>query len=148
MEGEMKRSLLVGALLVGAALGSGCTSWAGKREMEAQHKNISLTGPNFRVVKSKIQASASCSYLFPMPALTVLGIQLTGAGGIALGNPELYEQAYRKLREQAAMEGKAAQLMNICEENTLTSYIVIGDLKLTLTADVVEFVDKYPSPHK
>lgn len=140
----MKRSLLVGALLVGFALTSGCTTWSGKREMELQSKNIDLAGPNYKILKSKIQASASCSYLFPHGPMGLLGIELLPGGGIALGNPELYEQAYRKLREQAAMEGKAAQLVNICEENTLTSYVVIGDWKLTLTADVIEFTGPYP----
>ena len=65
-------------------------------------------------------------------------------GGIALGNPELYEQTYAKLREQAALEGKAAQLYNITEEITVVSYLgIYGTIKLTVTADVVEFTDEY-----
>lgn len=134
----MKRSFLVGALLAGLAL-SGCTAWAGHKEGEVQMKNIKIQRNNFKIAKSKLQASASCQYLFPHGALGLMGITLAPAGGIALGNPELFEQAYKKLREQAAMEGKSAQLFNVCEEVTLTSYIIIGDMKLTLTADVIEF---------
>jgi len=146
MEGEMKRSFLVGALLFGLAL-SGCTSWEGHKEGEVQLKLIKIQRNNFKVAKSKLQASASCQYLFPGMFTMIKGLmptfgahRPTGVGdGIALGNPELYEQAYKKLREQAAMEGKSAQLFNVCEEVTLTSYIIIGDYKLTLTADVIEF---------
>jgi len=135
----MKSSFMVGALLAGLALSSGCTSWAGHKEGEAQTKMIKIQRNNFKVAKSKLMASASCSYLFPHGAFGVGPIVLMPAGGIAMGNPELYEQAYKKLREQAAMEGKAQQLFNVCEETTLSSYIVIGDYKLTLTADVIEF---------
>jgi len=135
----MKSSFMVGALLAGLALSSGCTSWGGNKEGEAQSKMIKINRNNFKVAKSKLMASASCSYLFPHGALGFGPIILMPAGGIAMGNPELYEQAYKKLREQAAMEGKAQQLFNVCEELTLSSYIVIGDYKLTLTADVIEF---------
>jgi len=135
----MNRSYMVGALLAGLALSSGCTAWAGHKEAEVQVKTIKINKNNFRIAKSKLQASASCQYLFPHGPLGLLGITLIGGGGIALGNPELYEQAYKKLRTDAAMEGKSMQLFNVCEEVTLTSYIVIGDMKLTLTADVIEF---------
>ncbi len=145
----MKRSLLTGALLIGLALGAGCTSWSGKREGEFQYKHLALQGANFKVAKSKIQASASAAYLFPFKGLTLPGGLISiPAGGIALDDPALYEQAYRKLREQAALEGKSAQIYNVTEELTVTSYIVIGDIKLTLTADVIEYVGPFPSPHK
>jgi len=142
----MKSSFMVGALLAGLALSSGCTSWSGHKEAESQTKMIKINRNNFKIAKSKLMASASCSYLFPgfmtgIKGLIPLGpAALGGMGdGIALGNPDLYEAAYKKLREQAAMEGKAQQLFNVCEETTLTSYLVIGDYKLTLTADVIEF---------
>jgi hypothetical protein len=145
----MKSSFMVGALLAGLALSSGCTSWSGHKEGEVQTKMIKINRNNFKIAKSKLMASASCTYLFPgmgslLGSLNPLAGLRTGpiinvGDGIALGNPELYEQAYKKLREQAAMEGKAQQLFNICEEATLTSYLVIGDYKLTLTADVIEF---------
>jgi hypothetical protein len=139
----MKRTILVGALLAGLFVGAGCTAWNGQREGEFQVKHLTLEANNFKVLKSKIQASASCSYLFPHEAMVIMGMPLLPAGGIALGNPELYETAYKKLREQAALEGKSAQIFNVTEEVTMTSYIVIGDIKLTLTADVIEFTGEY-----
>lgn len=139
----MLRKLLCGALLAGVATFAGCTSWVGHHEVEWQTKNIVLAANNWHVLKSNLKASASCSYLFPHGLLAVMGVELLPAGGIALGNPELYEQAYKKLRADAALEGKSAQLYNVTEETTLASYIVIGDLKLTLTADVIEFTGEY-----
>jgi len=143
----MKQKLMVGALLAGLAL-SGCTSWSGHKEAEAQWKTIKINKNNFKIAKSKLQASASCSYVFP-GFMTRIGGLLPNFGGkladvgigdgIALGNPELYEQAYAKLRADAQMQGKSQQLFNVTEEVTLTSFIVIGDYKLTLTADVIEF---------
>ena len=140
----MLRTILAGLLLSALTLSVGCTSWNGQRTSEYQLKRIVLEGKNFRIKKSKIQASASCQYLFPFSGVAVAGIPLVPPGGIALGDPALYEQAYRKLREQAALEGKAAQIHNVTEEVTLTSYLnIIGDLKVMLTADVIEFTDEY-----
>jgi len=144
----MKQSLMVGALLAGLALSTGCTAWSGHKEMEGQFKEIKINKNNFKVAKAKVSASASCSYLFPgfgsmIGGLTSMlggGAREIGIGdGIALGDPQLYARAYKDLRAGAAMDGKAQQLFNVTEEVTLLSYIVIGDYKLTLTADVIEF---------
>jgi hypothetical protein len=143
----MFRKLLAGALLTCLTLAAGCTMWNGQRTGEFQVKRIVLEGKNFKIAKSKIQASAACQYLFPSSGVAIgtpAGpLQIIPPGGIALGDPNLYEQAYRKLREQAALEGKSAQIHNVTEEVTLTDYLVIGDLKVTLTADVIEFTDEY-----
>jgi len=140
----MLKKFLVGAALAGLSLGMGCTGWNGQRAHEAQVKRVVLEGNNFKVAKSKLQASASCQYLFPTRgiALPLVG-SLIAPGGIALSDPNLYELTFKKLREQAALEGKSAQIHNITEEVTLVDYIVIGDLKLTLTADVIEFTGEY-----
>lgn len=140
----MLQKLLVGAMLTGLSLAVGCTGWAGHRTGEIQVKRVVLEGKNFKVAKSGIQSQASCAYLFPTGGITlpILG-PVIPAGGIALGDPNLYEQAFKKLREQAACEGRSAQIHNLTEEVTLTSYIVIGDLKVTLTGDVIEFTDEY-----
>jgi hypothetical protein len=146
----MVRSFLAATLVAClATFAVGCTGWNGQRTQEAQVKSVVLEGKNFRIMKSKVQASAACSYLFPSKGIAIpiagAAIQLLPPGGIALGDPNLYEQAYRSLREQAALEGKSAQLHNVTEEVTLTDYLVIGDLKITLTADVIEFTDEYRS---
>jgi hypothetical protein len=156
-------------LAASASLVSGCTTWNGRRSGELQIVRVGIEAKNFRVVKSKIQASASCQYLFPdiggifaQGAFSYLKNKLTGGeealqaanalgggpiravgGGFAMGDPNLYEQCMKKLREQAELDGKACILNNIVQEDTTTSYIVIGDRKLTLTADVVEFLGDY-----
>ena len=72
-----------------------------------------------------------------------MGIDIIPGGGIALGDPELYKKAYEQLRAQAAMKGKSAQILNVTEERTVRGFLFIGDLTLTLTADVIEFTDEY-----
>src|SRR5687767_1640379 len=52
-------------LAASALLASGCTTWTGRRSGELQIVRVGIESKNFRVVKSKIQATASCQYLFP-----------------------------------------------------------------------------------
>ncbi len=164
----MCRDVVFGAFLASLTLAVGCTTWSGHRGGELQVVRVGIEAKNFRILKSKIQASASCQYVFPdVGEIFAIGffqylsgklgsqgsaevalrggpIQAVG-GGIALGDPNLYEQVFKKLREQAEHVGKSAVLYNIVQEDTTTSYIVVGDRKLTLTADVIEFTDEYVS---
>lgn len=157
----MHRVKVLGILAGLLMLAQGCTGHAGLREPDHITKRLVFEANNFRVAKSKLQASHTCGYLFPNAAAQGLAASVAGRsgaapsliggilgsvspGGIALGNPELYEQTYAKLREQAALEGKAAQLYNITEEITVVSYLgIYGTIKLTVTADVIEFTDEY-----
>jgi len=140
MKIRLNRLVVVVAPLL---LSWGCTTWRGHGIPECQTKKIVLEGDNFKINKSTIQASASCAYLFPFAGLRIMGIDIIPGGGIALGDPELYKKAYEQLRAQAAMKGKSAQILNVTEERTVRGFLFIGDLTLTLTADVIEFTDEY-----
>jgi len=141
------------------SLSSGCTTWNGKRAGEAQVVRIGLEAKNFKILRSSIQGQASCQYLFPgfVPLIAKVGGLLGGgaaqgaqiaqqtavAGGIALGQPDLYNRAYAELRKKAELVGKSAHIFNVIQEDVLTNYIVVGDEKLIITADVILFTDPY-----
>lgn len=156
----MNRLGIFTAIMLAAVIlvASGCTTWSGKKAGEMQVVKIDLEAKNFSILRSAIQGSASCQYLFPrlgrfiamgpMSAFMNQGAALGGpqqafAGGIALGQPDLYARAFADLRKKADLVGKSAHLYNVVQEDVLTDYIVIGDAKLTLTADVISFTDAY-----
>jgi hypothetical protein len=148
------------ALAAVVSLTSGCTSWTGKRASETQTVTITMDNKNFKVLRSGIQGQASCQYLFPRlgklmagglggilgQSAAVGGPTIAIGGGIALGDPMLYTKAFGEIRKKAELVGKSAHLYNIVQEDLLTDYIVIGDQKLTLTADVILFTDVYKNP--
>ena len=159
----MKRMGYLSAVALAAvvSLTSGCTAWTGKRAGESQMVTITMDNKNFKVLRSGIQGQASCQYLFPRlgkimalgpvslllgQSAAVGGPQIAVGGGIALGSPDLYSRAFGELRKKAELVGKSAHLYNIVQEDLLTDYIVIGDQKLTLTADVIQFTDTYRLP--
>jgi hypothetical protein len=159
----MKRMGYLSAIALAAmvSLTSGCTSWTGKRAGESQQVTITMDNKNFKVLRSGIQGQASCQYLFPRigllvaqgPVATLIGrsVAVGGpavavGGGIVLGDPMLYSKAFGELRKKAELVGKSAHLYNIVQEDLLTDNIVIGDQKLTLTADVIQFTDIYRAP--
>lgn len=116
--------------------------YAGQRESEAITKEMAFTTSNFRIVKTDVQGTASCPYLFYFTAPHPMIAQILGFGnaGIALGNPDLYEQAMASLHEGHPIFEKSQQFHNVVEEWDVTSYFgVYAIVKLTLTADVVEF---------
>ena len=71
----MKR-ILAGLCLLASLGAAGCTTWNGSRQAEYQVKKLLLEGNNYRILKSGLQAAASCKYVFPSAGLSVAGITI------------------------------------------------------------------------
>ena len=70
------------------------------------------------------------------------------AGGIALGNPELRERAMAELHSKYELHGKQ-QLINVSEEFHSGGFVFFyWVVSLTVTADVIEFIDSEPEGRK
>lgn len=115
-----KAGVLATALLLsgcGASIGTYSTT----TETETQ-----LNRGNYKVVESGVIGKASCWYLF---------------SAIPLGSMELYRQAMDQIRRQIASKGKPIALVNITQDLSTTSFVVVSRADLTLTADIIEFTD-------
>jgi hypothetical protein len=114
-------SLVVSLLLLfscGASLGNYSTC----AETQTQ-----LNRNNFKVVQTGVQGYAECWYLLST---------------IPLGDMELFKTAMAMLKTKANTVGKSTAIVNVTQDISVQSYIVVSKKYLTLTGDVIEFVDK------
>lgn len=103
---------------------------------------VYLEQANFRVVESHVEGSASCPHILWISlSLRPIGIDATvPPWGIPLSNPHLHEQAMADLHTRVDLRGPRL-LINVREELKVTSYLgLFATVRLTITADVVEFV--------
>jgi len=123
-------------VVVSSVLASGCVTYKNQSFWECSKTKAIFEGDNFRVRKLGVQGTAACTYLFG-------GADQTAAG-IALGDPNLLDQAMKDLHRQSDILGKACFLHNTNVEWTsrgLPGFLVIQ--RVTITADVVEFHKEY-----
>ncbi|MDD5581378.1 MAG: hypothetical protein PHY16_19180 [Methylobacter sp.] len=87
---------------------------------------VHLSRQNYKIVKANALGSSR-------------GFSLLGL--IALKSPQ-YEEAISQLYQNAKVsEGKAQAIVNVVHENTSTYYILFSLPKITVRADVIEFID-------
>ena len=87
---------------------------------------VNLAKENFKIIKSNAIGSSA-------------GFSLLGL--ITLKSPA-YAEAFTQLYENAGVsEGKAQALVNIVHEESSTYFILFGLPKITVRADVIEFID-------
>lgn len=144
---ERKFIVSVAVLCALVLLSAGCTSHMGRYTREGINERVVLEANNFQIAASGVQASASCAYIFYHDALDLPFIgTIMPRGGIALGEPDLYEQAMANLHAAYAqgIEGQPAMFHNIQEEWTVAGLPPLyGEVTLTLTADVLKFTGDY-----
>ena len=120
----MRRSLVALIALVGLAA-PGCSSYVGWNPKPAAVTEIVLKENDFKALKGGYESKANCWYVF---------------GIIPLGNPNLLSQCMSDVRGQAALESKAAQLVNYTMDDRKNWYFFFAaNHQLTVTADAIEY---------
>ncbi|VGO20363.1 DUF6567 family protein [Pontiella sulfatireligans] len=111
---------------------AGCTSPRGGRYDQSNATGVELSQNNYKVVKANATGTSK-------------GFRLLGI--IPFANPS-YSKAKTKLYESAGtdMTGRSIVLSNQSEDKTSLYLILFSIPKLTLSADIVEFVDNAPAP--
>ena len=84
-----------------------------------------LTKNNYRVVKSNVRGDDSGFSLF---------------GFIPIVSPS-YADALRSLHYNVDMEGKSTALANVAQDYSSLYLILFSITKITVTADIIEFLD-------
>ena len=120
----MLRKLLTCALLALLGTASGCVSYAGFTPVPTDTLEIVLKENDFKTVKTHIAGKAECFYLF---------------GAIPFDDPSVLSKAEGQIRDQAAMDGRAIQLVNWTKDEVITNFLFFKTHKLVLTADAIEF---------
>jgi hypothetical protein len=115
----------VGVLFSFIAFFSGCGSSIGSFSTLTDTQT-QLNRNNFRVIENGVRGSASCSYLL---------------SAIPLGSMDLYGMAMNQIRRKANAQGKAIAIVNVTRDISYISYIIVSEVTLTLTADIIEFID-------
>ncbi len=118
------------ALLVIITLSSvlfiiGCGSTIGKAPHSIQTQT-QLNQKNFKVISTGVEGFAYCYYLFNV---------------IPLRNKSLYKMAMNEIRGKVKGDGKPVSLINVTEDVSTVTYFLFSKVELTLTADVVEFIN-------
>lgn len=121
----MLRKLLCSALLALLGAASGCVAYTGAMPTPTDTLEIVLKENDFKTVKTHITGSAECTYLF---------------GAIPFDDPNILSAAEGQIRDQAAMDGRAVQLVNWTKDETVFNVLFIKTHKVTLTADAIEFI--------
>lgn len=105
---------------------AGCTQWAGALKGGETSTVVSLSQRNYRVVMTGARGeSVGFTFLFfPL---------------IAPSEGQAKDQLYRSVGQP--LEGRAFALANQTEDHSLFTLILFSLPKVTLTADVVEFID-------
>ena len=118
----MKMRNLIALMIL--ALLCGCVSWGGHGQSGFSSKTV-LKGSGYKHVKS-VTAKADVMYIL---------------GSILLdqNKADLYKRAFKKLRADAQLDGKAYALANITTDIVVKNFLVIKFVELTVSADVVEF---------
>jgi hypothetical protein len=103
---------------------TGCVSYAGSTPVPTDTLTIVLKENDFKTVKTHLTGSAECTYLF---------------GAIPFDDPNILSKSEAQIRDQAAMDGRAVQLVNWTKDEVIQNFIIIKKHKLMLTADAIEF---------
>ena len=138
----MRRAILV-LFLIGAAALSGCAQ-AGlfaAGNMTA----VELAEPNFEIVATDVGGQSSAAYLIGVSYS--LGYRTESVSLFRVrGTGELYREAMADLWSQFAeehgpVEGRKLALVNVRYDSSVRNLLVYNETKLSIRADVVEFVD-------
>lgn len=119
--GKLVRTGLAVALVAGSV---GCTGLG-----LLQHGTVTetrLQERNFRIVKTSVRGQSTGFSLF-MGLIPIV--------------PATYTEAMTLLHEAADIDGKAAALVNVAQDSTQLNLILFTVPTVTITADVIEFLD-------
>lgn len=119
-----RRRLAIGLVLAPATLALGCSGLG--LLQHTTNTETHLNRKNFRVVKTSIRGESSGFSLFL---------------GLVPIVPATYTEAMTALHEAADMDGKATALVNVAQDRTELNLILFTIPTVTVTADVVEFVE-------
>jgi hypothetical protein len=97
--------------------------------------SVTLHSKNFTVLKSNVKGEATVMVLFPM------NIPFLGPGGLPLGEADLYHKAIAQLKKNAGGDGDNTGYVNLTVDTKLKSFVVVGWVTVTVTADVVKFTN-------
>ncbi len=129
---------------------AGCASEVAlDRDVYKIAPKLILKQGEFRVVRT-VRGQASCPsllYIDPPPAIkAVLGIPASApALTFALGDSALKVRAMEDLHSKHDLLGKPQILHNFVEEWTVANYLgLFAILRLSITAEVLEFTEKSP----
>ncbi len=123
------RFVVLGSLLVGALL-AGCSSQGPAKFAQNSIATAGLSQSNFRIVKSNVRGD---SYGFRL-----LGFIPIVPARVADAKEDLYQKLDRS---GIRMEGRSIALANATEDEN-HYYFIIGSVpRITLTADIIEFLD-------
>ena len=103
---------------------SGCASVGKLPHLTGTQTDLSKN--NYKVIKSAIKGIDS--------GFSLLGI-------IPFKSPS-YAKAMANLHDQVEMEGKATAFVNVAQDHSLLYLILFSIPKITVTADVIEFIDE------
>lgn len=117
--------LAAGILLLGFA--GGCETGGGRIKGQSTDIGVSLTKKNYRLIKAGACGESTGFRLF---------------GVIPFASPS-YADAKRRLYDSVdiQLEGKAIALVNQTEDHSLLYLILFSIPKLTLTADIIEYLE-------
>lgn len=121
------RELIVGILSLGLV---GCASTHVEAPSSTSQTQVVLTGRNYRVVKANAIGSS-------------MGFKLLGI--VPFSNPSYAEAMSRLYATVGTAEGKSLAVTNVGQERTALYFILFSLPKLTVRADVIEFMDERPS---
>jgi hypothetical protein len=92
----------------------------------ATQTETQLTRKNFRILKSSVRGE-STGFALLLGLIPIV--------------PATYTEAMTALHEGADIEGKAAALANVAQDSTQLNLILFTVPRVTITADVVEFLE-------
>ena len=101
----------------------------GKQNLLQTTTTVRLTSQNYRIIKTNVVGSD-------------WGINLLGL--IPIVSPK-YESVMKQLYEAGGVtEGKPQAIVNVIQQNTSPYFILFSITRITIRADVVEFVEPTP----
>jgi hypothetical protein len=127
-DAQMKRTILTIALCSAfMVLLTGCRGSYGSMKGGQTETSVTLTGKNYRLIKGgAVGKSSGFRFLCIIPF---------AAPNYANAKASLYKSVGEPLT------GRAIALANQTEDRSLTVFILFSVPKITITADVIEFVD-------
>lgn len=105
---------------------AGCTPWAGVMKGGQTNTIVRLSERNYRVIEAGARGES-------------IGFDLLGFPIISPSEGDAKARLYRSLGQP--LEGRAIALANQTEDRSLFTLILFSLPKISLTADVVEFID-------
>lgn len=113
------------ALAVVSILCCGCAAYkASPGFPRGQATQIVLKENDFKVRKSHLTGTASCSYVL----------------GVPMQDPKIHTRAMADIQHAAAVTGKSAQLINWTCDFVATDFWFWNDQKVIYSADMIEFI--------